>query len=201
MHALLDEQAVTVCHLGRRLDAPVAAPWRNLLSTVVNGGPAGGHMHIVGEWKLDFRGYRRLALPAFGRAFPIVQLFLLAFAIWMGLSLAANGFSALNVGYLVGAVVGAVIPEVAVLIGWRRTAKVRDEPWRYVVTEATVGIHTPLTEVTTRWEGIVGARRRRHMWLLKLANKALLPIPRAAFATADAVQIDALAATAGARTR
>jgi hypothetical protein len=158
-------------------------------------------MHIVGELKLDFWSYRRLALPAFGRAFPIVQLFCLALAIWMALSLAANGFSALNVVYLLGAVFGAVTPEVAVLIGWRRTARIPHEPWRYVVTEVTVGIHTPQTEVTTRWEAIVGARRCRHVWLLKLANKAVLPIPRAAFTAADAVQIDALAATAGARVR
>jgi hypothetical protein len=158
-------------------------------------------MHIVGELKLDFRGYRRLVLPAFGRAFPIVQVCCLAFAIWMAVSLAADGFSAFNVVYLLGAVVGAVIPEVAVLIGWRRTAKITDEPWRYVVTDATVGIHTPQTDVTTRWEAIVGARTRRHVWLLKLANKTVLPIPRAAFTADDAVRIDVLAATVGARAR
>jgi YcxB-like protein len=158
-------------------------------------------VHIVGELKMDFRGYRRLVLPAFGRAFPVVQALAVILVIWMAVMLAADGFSTTRTTMLLGGIGGAVGAEIAVLIGWRRTAKMADEPWRYVVTDSTVGIHTPHSDVTTRWDGITGARIRRHVWLLRLANKALVPIPRAAFTADDALQIDALAAAAGARSR
>jgi hypothetical protein len=158
-------------------------------------------MHIVGELKLDFRSYRRLALSAFGRKYWIMQVLAGLAAVLTVARLALDGFSTSRLALLVGCVVGMVIMEVAVLIGWRRMGKLTAQPWRYVVTDSEVGIHTPYTDFTTRWDGVAGVRTRRHIWAIRLGNKAVVSIPRAAFAPGDVAHIDALVAAVGAKSR
>jgi hypothetical protein len=50
-------------------------------------------------------------------------------------------------------------------------------------------------------DGVANVRTRRHVWAVRLANKTLVPIPRAAFAPDDAARVDALVAAIGAGSR
>jgi YcxB-like protein len=158
-------------------------------------------MHIVGELKMGYRSYRRLVLPAVPKWARIVPVLVAAFALLLVVALvvAGGGWSVLTPMLLV--VVGAGSIEFGLLVGWRRMAKSADEPWRYVVTDSAVGVHSPISDSTTRWDSIRRARTLRNVWLLRLANKAPLPIPRAAFSADDAAQIDAFIAGRGARAR
>lgn len=158
-------------------------------------------MHIVGELKMNFREYRRLVLPAFGRWYPIIQAGLAVFAVLTVVQLAVAGYSPILIGELTGFIVGVILPDMTALIGWRGMAKMGDEPWRYVVTDSTAEVHTPHTDSTVRWDGISGARTGRHVWVLSLVNKGVVAIPRAAFTADDAVQIDAFVDAVGAKTR
>jgi hypothetical protein len=141
-------------------------------------------VHIVGELTLDFRAYRRLALAPLSAWYGRFQAFLGFLAIVSIVLLAFGSFFPLSLA--VGCAIGAVTFELAVLIGWRRTKKLPAEPH---------------TDLTTRWDGITGVRTRPHYWALRLANKAVVAIPRAAFTADDVVHIDALVAAVGARSR
>lgn len=160
-------------------------------------------MHIVGELKMDYRSYRRLVLPAVPKWTRIVPMVFAAVLLLLVVAVVVAGgaWSLSTAGFLVGAIVCAGSIEFGLLVGWRRTAKSSDEPWRYVVTDSTVEVHTPISDSTTRWDKIPRTRTLRQVWLLRLGNMAWLPIPRAAFAADDAARIDAFIATIGARAR
>jgi hypothetical protein len=161
----------------------------------------GGRMQVVGEISLDFSSYRRLVLSVFGAKYWIIQALMALAIVSAVVQLALRGPSFVSLTMLLACTFGLAIFEIAVLIGWRRTAKLTTQPWRYVVTESDVTIQTPHTNVTTRWDGVAGVRTRRHVWAIKLANKVLVPIPRAAFTPDDAAQIDTKVAALGTGSR
>jgi hypothetical protein len=157
-------------------------------------------MHIVGELKMDYRGYRRLVLsatPLFARILPmlLVPVLLLLLA---ALVVAGAAWSVQTLGLILVCVFAAVSIDFGVWIGWRRTVKAGDEPFRYALSDRAIEVHSPVAHVTTRWDTVRRARTLRHAWVLRLANKAALPIPRAAFTAEDAARIDAFVAGVGA---
>lgn len=160
-------------------------------------------MHIVGELKMDYRGYRRLVLPAMPKVTRLIPLLFAPFMLLLvaAIVVAGGGWSGSTVALLLGGIFCAGAIEFGVLVGWLRMARTADRPWRYVVTDSTVELHMPFTDSTIRWDGVRRVRTLRDVWVLRLANSAQLPIPRAAFTVDDAARIDAFVAGVGAESR
>jgi hypothetical protein len=154
----------------------------------------GTQVLMVGELKLDRAMYRRMVLAASRSTFWFLRA-VGGFVVL--LAVVSSGYD--GPGYAVFlAVVGVFVlgvPSLGIWLGWRRTSPLTSRPWRYEVSEATVGIHTPQTDVTVNWTGIRQVRTERDVWVLRPLNRQAVPIPRTAFTAEDAARIDELAST------
>lgn len=74
--------------------------------------------------------------------------------------------------------------------GWRRLASWVGDSWCYRVTDDGVGVHTPRSDFTLRWEAVAKVRVTPDAWVARTTSKVRVPIPRAAFTEADADQVD-----------
>jgi hypothetical protein len=149
-------------------------------------------MPITGELVQTYAGYRRLALSVGRTGMRATTIAVGLVSVFFG---AVTSGTRLSTELIIMGCILLFGPELMVLVGWSRTRKLTDRPWRYEIGEEGVGVHTSQTDVTVRWDGISRIRSRRHAWVFKVASsKGSLPVPRAAFSPDGQQAIDRLLA-------
>jgi hypothetical protein len=147
-------------------------------------------MPVTGELVLDFAAYRRIALAAGRRGRWVLRICGVVIVLCEGALTLSSG----DLSTILLATVGLIIiflPELLVLLGWQQMRRLSAQPWRYEVTDTSVGIHTSQTSVKVGWDGISRARIRRHAWLYTVAStRRSLVVPRAAFSLEAQEEID-----------
>ncbi len=147
-------------------------------------------MPVTAELVLDFATYRRIVFAPGGRGRWLLPIMGIVILLWQGvLALTGGGLTAILLA-IVGLII-SFLPELLVLLGWQQVRRLRVQPWRYEVTDASVGIHTSQTSVKVDWDGISRARIRRHAWVYTVAStRRSLVVPRAAFSPDAQAEID-----------
>jgi hypothetical protein len=148
-------------------------------------------MHVVGSLDLTYRRYRQLALAsrrgrrAVMRAVGVL-LAICDVALWQGSTVSTRVASVLVICLALFGIEGIVG------LGWLANRSIaKAGPFRYEITDEGVTIRTAGTEASARWDGISRARKLRTAWYFVLATTGRpLPVPRAAFSSADQVRID-----------
>jgi hypothetical protein len=150
---------------------------------------------VQGELTLELAQYRRMVRAALGRRLWWYRGLGLLFIVFAGYLLVVEGPSfPVVVDLLLGCFFG-VYDEVATRVGWHRLRRLTGRPWRYVVGEDAVGVHTPESDVELKWDGIAGVDSHPDVWILRMHTKRRVPIPRAAFSGEDATRVDERFAT------
>jgi hypothetical protein len=149
-------------------------------------------MPVTGELVLDYATYRRIVFAPGGRGRWLLPVMGAVILLWQGVLALGGG----GLGAILLAIVGLVViflPELLVLLGWQQMRRLRAQPWRYEVTDTSVGIHTSQTSVTVHWDGISRARIRPHAWVYTVAStRRSLVVPRVAFSPEAQAEIDRL---------
>ncbi|WP_245673840.1 MULTISPECIES: YcxB family protein [Actinoplanes] len=143
----------------------------------------------MGEYRFDYRSFRRMAVQALGRrviAGRIAVGILVPLVVLLGL---ASDFDSRIVKVLLACAAILAIPEIYALLGWQGQRSLNTGPVSFTLTDLGIRITAAGSDTHLGWTALTSITARRSVWVLRHGPVRNL-LPRAAFTPDEQAAID-----------